>query len=879
MRTRLVLLTGQTVALGLMMAFLVVPASALFLAEYGADNLPYVYLAVAAAGVVVSAGMTRAQRRWSLATVSAGLLVANTVLVAVCWVLLAESSALWVTFPLLVLFPLSIPLGFVVVGTQAGRLLDIRQMKARFPLVVAGFSIGFAVGGLAAAALVSVFGGPRNLLVIDVAASLLFLALVLETARRFPAELGFVPAPIAAANVPDIPAPGPSRGRRLVLLIFGYQVLSAAVTQLLDFMVWERAAVRYPDPNDLAEFLGVFGAIINVVSVAFVALLAGRLLSRFGISLGLAANPAGVLALLVASTVLGAATGVGSLVFFVVVCAQQVTDISLTDGTTRTSINATYQALPVRQRVVAQTRIEGAGVPLALGLVGALLLAYDALGLDILALVLFTLAVTIGWLVLAGLAYREYGVNLRASLVQRAWDPVALRLDDEASRAVVDDLLRSDDLRDVQTGVDVLLEADDPRLAEHLAELVSDREAARQRIGIEAAARSGLDVLARPLRCVAVDEGAPVKLRGFAARVAVALDPRSADLEALAQSDVAPVQMAALAGLSTRPGEAGRAARASCAGALLSGSPDDVRAGLLAVTSAPSPDFVPALTELSARPAVPVELADALAAHADHLVGNADAAWRTGSGTDPSRIRLIRALGSANTSTAVDVLVNHLGDADPELSAAALRALAASGLGVDQRSGDIQAAVDASLLRQAEALDALVVLGDEAPELLRRALRDDARASADTVVDLLGLVRDGAAVGRAVEALGSPQESERALGLESLEVSLGRARAEVIVAGLDPALGDEERLSRLVPVTGTRSRDRADRLRELVEDPGGRWADPWLQACALYALPALLPQEAAELAAGQLSHHDAVVRETAAAVKDAGGAGQTDATR
>ena len=62
-------------------------------------------------------------------------------------------------------------------------------------------------------------------------------------------------------------------------MIFGYQLLSAAVTQLLDFMVWERAADRYPDPSDLARFLGIFGAVINIVSVAFVALLAGRLLT------------------------------------------------------------------------------------------------------------------------------------------------------------------------------------------------------------------------------------------------------------------------------------------------------------------------------------------------------------------------------------------------------------------------------------------------------------------------------------------------------------------------------------------------------------------------------------------------------------------------
>ena len=49
---------------------------------------------------------------------------------------------------LLVLFPIALQLGFVFIGGQAGRLLDVRQMKERFPRVVGGFSVGFLLGGL-----------------------------------------------------------------------------------------------------------------------------------------------------------------------------------------------------------------------------------------------------------------------------------------------------------------------------------------------------------------------------------------------------------------------------------------------------------------------------------------------------------------------------------------------------------------------------------------------------------------------------------------------------------------------------------------------------------------------------------------------------------
>lgn len=360
MRARLTLLTGQTTSLGLFCALLVVPSSSLFLVEYGATRLPYVYLAVGASGVLASWCMSRAQRRWTLLQIGLTVLASLLVAVAAGWVLLVVAEANWVTFPLLVLFPLSIPIGLMLVGAQAGRLLDLQQMKATYSRVVGGFTTGLAVGSLLAAWLVRATGDVRVLLVLALAPLAAFAALLAQTGRRYPAQLHAVPAPIAVA-----PTAGQTLGRRrvtrLVLLVLGYSVASAAATQLLYFIVWEQAAVRYPDAAHLAAFLGAFGAIMNTVSIAFVVLLAGRLLRRFGVRLGLAANPVAVLAVATASVVTGAVAGPATTAFFVLVCTAQVVDIALTDGTTRTSIVATYQALVPAERLAAQTSVEAAG--------------------------------------------------------------------------------------------------------------------------------------------------------------------------------------------------------------------------------------------------------------------------------------------------------------------------------------------------------------------------------------------------------------------------------------------------------------------------------------------------------------------------------------
>ena len=197
-----------------------------------------------------------------------------------------------------------------------------------------------------------------------------------------------------------------------------------------------------------------------------------------------------MLVLLCATTVAGYAVGPASLLFFGLVSAQAVTDISLTDGTTRTSINATYQALQPDERVRAQTLVEGAGVPLALGFVGVLLIGFDVVGLDITAVVVVTLLLSAVWLVSAGLAFREYGVNLRGVLARRAWDPVALRIDDAASHAAVNQLLVSADPHDVHAALDALVDAGRD-VSDHVLALLTDPEPARRDLGLELAVATG----------------------------------------------------------------------------------------------------------------------------------------------------------------------------------------------------------------------------------------------------------------------------------------------------------------------------------------------------------------------------------------------------
>ena len=666
-----------------------------------------------------------------------------------------------------------------------------------------------------------------------------------------------------------------------MLTLFGYQLLSSAVSQLLDYIVWERAAAHYPDPVGLTRFMGVFGVVINVVTIVFVAGFAGRLLTRFGVGAGLWANPAGVLAVLILAVVAGSVGGLAGLGFFLAACAGQVVDIALTDGMTRTGITATYQVLPAELRLRAQTMIEGAGVPLALGFVGVLLLVFHAFSLSVLVVAVVTSVLSLLWLLLARKAFRNYGRKLRIAVTSRPWDPRLLPISDPASRDALWLLLDSPEPVERGLGLRALADAGDVALPRHVASLLSDPDPDQQSRGLETAVRGGMVDLAPDALRIAIDPTRPGRLRAEAIDAYVLLDPAAGEtaVATLLEDPEPLVRVAAAAALVDADGKLGRRALDIWHTAIHSGG-EPARRAMIGATVSPSNRFLPDLLELAARTTPPVDLAGALAAHADQLVPVLQdlltteptaVAQRTVGTTPPALLeRILRAVSQSGSSAALDVLQRCLTSGRRAVSVPAARALAAADRTVD--STVLRPLVVAHATRAARAFAALDVLGppsapgriDVAPpaglEPLRRALRDEISSTA-TDVGRLVTVGHGRDMGRAVAALaGGP---DRGLALEALEVTLGADLARVVIPLIDPMIVDERRrrlLARFAPRDGG---DAGWWLSDIALDDERIWQEPWLRVCALYAAPAVLRGASVAFAREWEDCDDVVVAETA----------------
>ena len=196
---------------------------------------------------------------------------------------------------------------------------------------------------------------------------------------------------------------------------------------------------------------------MNVVSIAFLVLVAGPLMRRYGLRLGISANPVVLLAASVVMLVVLGVSGGASVALLVAVSAARILDIALTDGTTRTSINAMYQVLPERLRLPAQATIEGTGVPVAISASGLLVLALNALPSPLTAIVVTTVLVCAAWVWTGVLLHRAYGPALVDVLRERRLldGPVALG-GTSADLHTAERLLESPDPRSARLGLELV---------------------------------------------------------------------------------------------------------------------------------------------------------------------------------------------------------------------------------------------------------------------------------------------------------------------------------------------------------------------------------------------------------------------------------------
>lgn len=342
----------------------------LFLVYFGVQYLPYMYFANAAAlvacSLVYTALVGRIERARLLGSVCLLFAVSLTLSRLVLlgrphWffpILYIEAQVIWI-FSLMQFW------------TFAGDLFDTRQAKRLYPAIGVGALVGMISVGLVSRKLIRAVGAENLLLVW---ALLIFIALVLGSiAYRRYRKVEDPPKPdlLEAARVKPSEIEKIKRGLQEVYQeplqrsLAGYVLLLWTVFSIVDFCYSKTVRARYPDPNELATFLGQFVGVQGLLCLAVQILLTRAVIARLGVGTTINFHPA---TLILGSAWMSIRYGFPSVVL------TKLGDATMLYTFSDSSYQLLYSPIPPDRRALVRGVIEGYIRPLSLAAAGVLIL-------------------------------------------------------------------------------------------------------------------------------------------------------------------------------------------------------------------------------------------------------------------------------------------------------------------------------------------------------------------------------------------------------------------------------------------------------------------------------------------------------------------------
>lgn len=264
------------------------PASrSLFVEYWGADNLPYVWIATAVVLGFIIGWYHRLVERHSRLHVVLGSLVLFTVLLVAFRALLEVGGA-----GVAVVFYIFVDIFSVVLVEQfwslANNIYTTEAGKRWYGFLATGGLVGGVIGGGVANTMLNLAGLTTEDLLL-VAAAFLVLLFVLNVVM---ARLG-VFAEASSAHEPEVSASDwrVLFANRYLMLIAATVLLSQLVEPLAEFQFIKSVAAEYPDTDPRTAYISAFFAVMGTVSITINLLITPLVHRYLGVMAGLTVQP------------------------------------------------------------------------------------------------------------------------------------------------------------------------------------------------------------------------------------------------------------------------------------------------------------------------------------------------------------------------------------------------------------------------------------------------------------------------------------------------------------------------------------------------------------------------------------------------------------
>ncbi len=418
-----VLLFLHSFFIGWFVAFYFVSANSVFIVNYGSQQLPYAYILAGIFGYLTSTLYSVAQKYVNSKALFLGALLFMFFISLIGPLGLHFVSEKYLSIFVFIWAWPFISLSSIELGGLAIRFLNLAQVKRLYGL--------FNMGGVLAAIL-SYFAIPflkkavphiYDLLYIG-AGALVFAILILFWIYKVSGEQEDIK--ISARQKQQKPKISffSLLKEKYFVWIFLAATLSMSMIYLVDFGFLSSVKISI-QPEHVAQYLSiVFGAL--KVGELIISYYSRRLLSHYGVKLGLTALPLTIAFLTFLAIIVAFTLGVKAVLFLVIMTLLKSFERIIRRGLDDPSFNILYQPLPEDKKLAVQVRV-GVVMQLAIGIAGVLLwlankilVTKDGFQLQYYPLLIFP--VVLFWVYVAINLYRSYKDKIREILAEISKD-------------------------------------------------------------------------------------------------------------------------------------------------------------------------------------------------------------------------------------------------------------------------------------------------------------------------------------------------------------------------------------------------------------------------------------------------------------------------
>ena len=884
-------------------------AYSLFLVEYDAAAIPYVYIGFAILTTFSGFIYTYLEPRISFTRFISLNMMLLILVLCLFRFLLELPTGRWSVAALAIWYESSWVLANLGFWSLAVHLFNVRQGKRLFALIGTGLILSESIIGFFIPSLVSLVGTANLLLV---AASSFFVAMIIQSYIL----QAFTSKKSSAGPVEKLTASNQQSDKsswlhlfrnHYITLIFAFATLYIFGFFIVDNLFYERLEVLYPDADQLASFIGIFFGATGLLTVLLGALFSGQLINRYGLRFGLLILP---LVLLLGT---GITLFIGIFFEAVIILVWLVIGMKLINELLAHTINRAawqvlYEPLPQNQQVRTQTVVESIIKPTAGGVVGGILLLSNTIfGFGITQLSYILSITLLIWIGVIFLLNRDYPKMLLQALANNKPENESGPALNEIDLTLLKHSLTSPQPSVVLYALDKLEETAPDMLIAHLPTLLKHPvieirlEGLRriERLEILAAIpainhhleqETSSVVKAAAIRCLIIISGAEAfgqvqayltnqdpqvrlgvmigllnrgmsediylpALRETLRQLAHAADPIQREFLAQALGEV---------GTFTRPN-----------GLLLKLLRDDNlnvrRAALLSASKLKEPELWPAVIEQLASVGVQAEAEATLVAGNETVLPFLMAEWKKPKPNREILLRLPQTIARIGKAQALNFLKERLTYPDEQVRSQIFEALSHCGFQANSSEAIlIREQIKVEIDQASWTLATLVDIGnDEVVSVLVDALNEKLSQHRNRLFLLLSFIYDTQSILRAraaysTQAMLAKLEagSDQAYALELIDVLVAPEIKSWLLPLLQEDLTPEERLQMLTPEFPQPCLKRRQRLKLIISGPKA-WLSSWLKACALYTVGRMAARDLAKVVRSSLSDPELLIKETA----------------